>query len=79
MKDLWIMMKKMLTSPVIGNVDRLASLGGMSLCFLTFSLIIIHNSFMIIYNHGSIHINVEVFFTVASYETFGLKIQHTGV
>ena len=29
--------------------------------FVTFSLIIIHNTLMVIRNHGSIYINVEVF------------------
>ena len=51
----------MLTSSVVGNGERLACLRGMIFHPLTFSLIIIHGSITIILNHGSIHINVDVF------------------
>jgi hypothetical protein len=47
--------------PCYSSVESLACLGGMILVWLTFSLIIIHNSFRTIRNHGSIHIIVEVF------------------
>ncbi|MGO7258943.1 hypothetical protein ACCT32_35950, partial [Rhizobium brockwellii] len=42
--------------------SRLAFFGGYDIyASVTLLLIIIHNSFMLIRNHGSIHINVEVF------------------
>ena len=47
--------------PCYCNGERLACIGGMIFVRLTFSLVIIQDSFSGIRNNGSIHINAEVF------------------
>jgi hypothetical protein len=59
----WRLLNIITNISILGGVygERLACLGGRIFTPLIFSLLIIHDSFMIIHNHGRINMNVEVF------------------